>query len=717
MSFDARKLYELLPAIYRIRDAERDKPLEALLSVAADEVAVLEENLRQLEDDQFIETCAEWVVPYIGDLIGYRALHAVAPKVMSARAEVAHTIGFRRRKGTAAMLEQLARDVTGWHARVVEFFQLLATTQHMNHSRPENWYAPDLRQWERLERLNTAFETTAHTLDVRSIASGDGKYNIPNIGIFLWRLKAYSLTNSPACKLNDVATDGRFLFSPLGNNSQLFTWPETEDEVSHLAEPINVPEPISRRVLASHLADYYGRQKSFSIVNDGKEVPLSQITVCNLSDLASGDWAHQPPEDDPLNEKVAQIAVDPVLGRIAIPASLAPQNSPPLVMFHYGFAADIGGGEYERENAFDTDLAKSRTPIQVPQDQPPVATVAEALSLLDSQSGIIEIANSGRYELPPSIHLKAKQKLELRAANGCRPLLVLTGDLVIIGDADSELLLNGLLIPTHGLQVPNATNALSQLRLSHCTLVPGRGLRFDGVPQQPGAVSLTVALPSTKVELDHCIVGSLRVAHAAQVRINDSIVDATAETDLAYADDSGNNPGAPLHIEDSTVVGRVHTVALELASNVIFVSQERPGEPLPQPVFSAKKQSGCVRFSFLPDGARVPRRFRCQPDLSFGQAIEAAKKIDLHLTPAKQKLLEETIRAWLKPSFTNLRYGQPGYGQLRNSSPVEIRTGADDESEMGAFHELHQPQRETNLRVRLEEYLRFSLEAGLFFGT
>ena len=187
MSFDTRKLYGLLPAIYRIRDAERDEPLKALLSVIADEVAVLDENLRQLEDDQFIETCAEWVVPYIGDLTGYRALHAVAPKIASARAEVAHTIGFRRRKGTAAMLEQLARDVTGWHARVVEFFELLATTQHMNHIRPRNSYAPDLRQWEPLERLNTAFETTAHTVDVRSIVDGDGKYNIPNIGIFLWR--------------------------------------------------------------------------------------------------------------------------------------------------------------------------------------------------------------------------------------------------------------------------------------------------------------------------------------------------------------------------------------------------------------------------------------------------------------------------------------------------------------------------------------------------
>src|SRR6266540_535798 len=193
MSFDADRMYELLPAIYRVRDADRGEPLKALLSVIADQVGVLEEDLAQLYDDQFIETCAPWVVPYIGDLIGYRALHNVVPKIGSQRAEVAHTIGFRRRKGTAAMLEQLARDVTGWNARAVEFFQLLGWTQFMNHLRRQNHYAPDLRDWEPLERLGTAFETTAHTVDVRHIEQNEGKYNIPNIGIFFWRLNAFRL--------------------------------------------------------------------------------------------------------------------------------------------------------------------------------------------------------------------------------------------------------------------------------------------------------------------------------------------------------------------------------------------------------------------------------------------------------------------------------------------------------------------------------------------
>jgi hypothetical protein len=69
----------------------------------------------------------------------------------------------------------------------------------------------------------------------------------------------------------------------------------------------------------------------------------------------------------------------------------------------------------------------------------------------------------------------------------------------------------------------------------------------------------------------------------------------------------------------------------------------------------------------------------------------------------------------VKPQFTSLRYGDPGYGQLSLRTPMEIRGGASDEAEMGAFHDRFQPQRETKLRIRLAEYLRFGLEAGIFY--
>jgi hypothetical protein len=67
--------------------------------------------------------------------------------------------------------------------------------------------------------------------------------------------------------------------------------------------------------------------------------------------------------------------------------------------------------------------------------------------------------------------------------------------------------------------------------------------------------------------------------------------------------------------------------------------------------------------------------------------------------------------------FTSQRFGDPGYCQLSTRTPAAIRSGADDGSEMGAFQSLAQSQRETNLRVRLDEYLRFGLEAALVTVT
>ena len=220
---------------------------------------------------------------------------------------MANTIAYRRRKGTATVLEQLARDVTGWNARVVEFFQWLETSQYMNHIRLENRVTADLRDWEALERRDTAFNTLAHSVDMRHIETQKGRYNIPNIGLFLWRLDAFSLTQSPAVRIDDQ----RFLFSPLGNDMQLFTRPESETDITHLAEPINVPEPISRRVLDNDLSDYYGSQKSLSVAVAGDDIDVTEIKICNLADDGAS-WAHLPVSK-------SKIAIDPVLGRIAFP--------------------------------------------------------------------------------------------------------------------------------------------------------------------------------------------------------------------------------------------------------------------------------------------------------------------------------------------------------------------------------------------------------------
>lgn len=684
MSFNAQRLYELLPTIYRVRDAEQGEPLKALMAVIAEQTGILEENLEQLYDDQFIETCADWVTPYIGDLIGYRSLHGVAPKIASPRAEVAHTIAFRRRKGAATMLEQLARDVTGWPARVVECFQLLGWTQNMNHVRSDAYYAPNLRDWESLHHLNTPFDRAAHTIDVRRISRGQGKYNIPNIAVFLWRLEAYRIHGSPAAPLNALETQ-RFLFDPLGKNMPLFTRPDPEDEITHLAEPINVPDPIARRTLAQHLSQYYGEQKSIWI----EGVDIGSIDICNLSD-AGGAWAHTPAP--------GRIAIDPALGRISCGDS---QAQPPRVLYHYGFSADMGGGEYDRTATLSTDDVIERVPT-------PHATIQDALNAVQS-GGVAEIRNSGRYEETPSITVDAAKRIELRAANEHRPTLILSGKLDITGGDQSELTINGLLISGNALRVAATPgNKLRKLRLHHCTLVPSSGL------------SLIVEIADLQVEIDHCITGSLEIVETAQVKITNSIVDATDQTAVAYSgiDVDHKTAGGSLSIEQSTIVGKVRTVELVLASNMIFLAALSASDTWTAPVRSEKKQAGCVRFSYVPPGSLTPRRFRCQPDFEIATRIdEAQKAANGPISQAKVNSIRSEVLSWLAPSFTSLLYGTPAYGQLRNSCPAQIRGGAEDEAEMGAFHDLFQPQRETNLRVRFDEYLRFGLEAGIFYQT
>ena len=71
----------------------------------------------------------------------------------------------------------------------------------------------------------------------------------------------------------------------------------------------------------------------------------------------------------------------------------------------------------------------------------------------------------------------------------------------------------------------------------------------------------------------------------------------------------------------------------------------------------------------------------------------------------------------MRPGFVAQSASHPAYAQLRLETPVEICTGAADEGEMGAYHLIAAPQREANLRIRLQEYLRFGLEAGIFYQT
>jgi hypothetical protein len=698
-TLSAERLYELLPAVYRIRDEAEGRPLFALVSLFARELEALEENIEQLYDDQFIETCAPWVAPYIGDLIGYRALHGVTPAVASPRAEVANTIAYRRRKGTALMLEQLARDVTDWPAHAAEFFEQLATTQYMKHPRLHAPATAAVRSLPAMLALGGPFNAVAHTAEMRRPESGSGRYNIPNVGIFLWRLAPYSLTD--VVLVPDPADSGgrRFRLNPLGADMALFRRPRREEDIAELSRARNVPAPLSVRGVALAVRAAQARPDPDAVLDDDlgpgesllierpaaapdawTAVPTAEITICDLRDVGAA-WNHEE------NVPAGHIGVDPERGRIVLGAGV---DTALRATLHYGFSRAIGGGEYER-----TPPIHASGPARHASASEPLQPHLNALA---ATGGSLSVDDSLTYSETPVFMIAAVTapdasglELIVAARNGARPLLAATTEIELDIGARGRLVLDGLVIAGGALRLPAATDTEPrELVLRHCTLVPGLILNPDGSALSPGAASLVIAHPRAKVTLEHCIVGAVQSHQDVEIHIADSIVDAGSPDAAALEGLAPSGAGGALEMLDSTVIGKVHARAITLASNSLLFARLRSGDSWLAPVWADRTQEGCVRFSWLPPDAIAPRRFRCLPSAEHPRAT---------------------------PQFNSLRYGDADYAQLRRSTPLVIRAGADDEGEIGVMHALAQPQREANLRLRLDEYLRFGLHAGIFYVT
>ncbi|MFI0793736.1 phage tail protein [Micromonospora rubida] len=686
---DERPAYDLLPVVHRIRDAEQNHPLRALLEVVENELRRLTDDIDQRYEDWFIETCAEWVVPYLGDLVGVSGLHPLPDGVASQRAFVANTIRYRRRKGTAAVLEQVVRDVTGWPTRAVEYFRLLGSTQHLDHVRPASGGTVDLRDADALDLLTTPFTTQARTGEVRHVDVGRGRFNIANIGLHLWRLSAYPVTGADARAVD--AAVGRWTFDPAGRDRPLFHVPVTETDVTRSAEEVNVPGPIRRRALRAELTGATVRVLA-PLIRLDEDAPLTRLACCDLT-----DW-HRPPGD-------AQVAVDPVLGRLTLPAGVTPNRV--RVDYAYGFPGDLGGGPYDRHRTVASSLALAGTPwpAQVPfqvgvsREIEPVsgqivATLGAAVQLWNARRdtapgavGVIAVLDSATYTEDLSVQIPPGNRLLIVAAGwpaheapddtglpvrepgvfvpaGQRPHLV--GSIMVTGLAEdsatgTELILDGLSVEG-GLTV--APGDLTSLVVADTTLLAGPSDTAGWVGSS-GNAHLTIRL--------------LR-AVCAGVRATD-LPGLTMTDSIAYADGpepTVDVPAADVELAECTFLGRTVVRGL-VATNTILRGR----------LDVADRQFGYVRFSYLPTGSRAPRRYRCLP----------------------------TGTEPLAPAFTSVDPVDPAFCQLAGNGPAEFGTAADDGGEIGAYHFLGQAQRMANLRSQLDHYLRFGLEAGTFFTS
>jgi hypothetical protein len=736
----ADRLYDLLPAIQRLRDADRGYPLRALLQVIAEQVNLVDADIAQLYENWFIETCQDWVVPYIGDLIGYTPLYATGEpatitnrrallreQMLIPRREVANTIRLRRRKGTLGVLEDLASDVGGWPARAVEYYRLLSFTQNINYLQMDRGRTADIRDGDAMDDLGGAFDELAHTAGIRCIGARHfpGLYSLPAVGVFVWRLKSYSITNAPA--YYEDATPNCYSFSVLGNDVPLYNQPQPA--ASAPVGRLLFPTPISRRDLAvvetneatetenNGIPFYYGDGKSFAIWT-GTPPRLVDPASLVVADLT--DWTYRP--------LPGQVAVDPQLGRIAFPPTQVRRQGV-WVSYHYAFSADIGGGEYDRM----LEQPPVYTLYQVGQ-QEEFAHINDALNRWKSdkpKDAIIEITDSGVYVEPIDISLAPGQTLQLRAANRKRPVLRLLNwqtsapdNLTITGtmpDAAGTpgavtasalpscwFTLDGILVTGRGVQVQGS---VAGVVIRHCTLVPGWGMDCNCEPSRPTEPSLELDGTPDCVRIEHTILGAIQVNRdevredPCTILISDSILDATSEDAIALGAPEKLCAYAVLSVRRCTVFGEFQAHAVELAENSIFLGLMR----------DCRRQQGCMRFCYCTPGSRTPKRFECQPDLVQSAALALAKRDQLSAEEKSRLLDRETRR--VVPQFNSVRYGTSTYCQLSDHCAVEITAGADDQSEMGAFHDLYQPQRTANLRKRLDEYTPAGMSAGIIFAS
>jgi hypothetical protein len=738
------RLYELLPVVYRLRDAEQGYPLRGLLAVITEQVNLVEADIAQLYENWFIETCQDWVVPYIGDLIGYTPVHeageprdvtepgAARNRILIPRREVANTIRYRRRKGTIALLEELAMAVAGWPARAIEFFRLLGVAQNINYLHMDRGFMADLRDGDVLDLINGPFDELAHTVDVRRINSHReiGRYNIPSVGIFVWRLKTYSVTKTPAYCLEDVGPQC-FTFSVLGNDTQLFNRPQPEIKPTNIAGELNLPVPIRRRAFEERVpnpppptqasADYYGDGKSLLIWAPGwpKKSSLQPVPREFIKPADLIGWRYRAPHN--------YIAVDPKLGRIVFPAGQLPKQGV-RVFYHYGFSADIGGGEYNRPISQPKDAAIYR--VGAYGDFPSITEALDAWANAHPKplSAVVEITDSNVYQDQLNISLAQNESLEIRAADRARPVIRLLDYYAdrpdafrITGKLGSRFTLDGLLITGRAVQIsgpePDGDNSadddLCSVTIRHSTLVPGWSLHCDCEPKRPTEPSLVLSNTRARVTVEHSIVGLIQVVadeakrDPMSIAISDSILDATHFERMAVDGAGQSFAYASLTIARSTVVGQILTHAIELAENSIFYGT----------ICVARRQLGCMRFCYVTPVSRTPRRYECQPDLVekavSGRFVQSKGK----MSPQERETLQEAERLRVRPDFNSTHYGTPAYCQLAESCADEIKRGADDESEMGVFHDLYQPQRNANLRARLEEYTPAGMDAGIIYAT
>lgn len=675
------RLLHLLPQVFRTRDFEQamaiarsegfdppsaeltaapEGPLASLLGALGSTLERLEAEVGWLYGDQFIETCAPWVVDYIGQIVGARVLPVA--DVRSRRLQVANTIRERRSKGTLRSVAERGMAIMVAPTQAVEYRDWVVHAHNLNFPHSESHGTVQIMGMQG-RRILAPDTLVPRAVEVRSMEEG-GRFLPSNIGLRVWPKHSVKVREIQAKRV--VGGDaGRYYFSPLGRNLSLWRNPrlrvEPSGRVHNTEDDFGGSGPIGL-VEASDFSDlYYSDDESLTSVCvkvNGVMVATENICFCNLEDVPGRDaWNLRG-----LSSEQQKLRIDPDRGRLVVPRSLANGSSDSVrVTYYFGSALSVGGAVHRRdidsqqelafrqklgEDVNDTIVALDTSNARrMPDDLTPQRAQTQLLEFLDSlgnsEPGGINVTCGVTLSLPENVvtDLPERGNFEVFSELGFWSTLEIHGSWTLGGGSEAVLTLRRLRVSQGVLRV--LTDSLRWLILIDCTIVPD-------------SASVEVLNPNCHVAALRCVLGPIVLVSNTRLSLEECVVDSGSGKRAAIAGAEGQSAGF-LTARQCTFVGDLRVVAMNEVTDCIFAA--RPNRESTEPLVVCQRiQVGCVRYSAVPPDSVVPKRYRCYPSGS------------------------QVYRA---PMFLSLNYGDVDYGCLLAHHQAFLLRGAENGGEIG----------------------------------
>ncbi|MFN0245407.1 MAG: hypothetical protein ACKV2T_00780 [Kofleriaceae bacterium] len=283
-----KQLWALVPSYYRVLDGGEHLDTETvgrelaagtlagphdlrrLLGALAAPLAAVRQSVEELHRDLFIDSAGDGAIALLADMVGTTL---VFPDARSNRRDVRGTVGWRRRKGTPAMLEDLVDDLSGRMTPLLEGWKLLAITQDLDLLRMPRTTI-DLRDIRVAERTRGPLDATYHVVDIRTPSARTGRYHPAHLSHWMHVTQLFPLVRGEAAYIGDQG-------DPIAGTVNPPAAPPLDREWRYTMHPLGRTYPLrarrvaegddlrSDRIPAMHFAhdpgEYFAREGRFAV--------------------------------------------------------------------------------------------------------------------------------------------------------------------------------------------------------------------------------------------------------------------------------------------------------------------------------------------------------------------------------------------------------------------------------------------------------------------